>query len=81
MSYDVYICGLKIAIEYQGEQHFNPVEYFGGEENFQKQRERDRIKAKRSKENGIKLIYVNYWENITANLIRKKIEEVLSNCN
>ena len=77
MSYDIYICGLKIAIEYQGKQHFEPVDYFGGIENFLKQHERDEIKAKRSIENGVKLIYINYWEDITPDLIRSKIEESL----
>ncbi len=75
MSYDIYICGLKIAIEYQGIQHFEPVDYFGGEESFNKQQERDKLKAQRSKENGVALIYINYWEDITPTLIKKRIEE------
>lgn len=79
MSYDIYICGLKIAIEYQGKQHFEPVGYFGGEKNFLKQKERDELKAKKSLENGVKLIYVNYWEDLTPALIRSKIEDVISN--
>lgn len=74
MSYDVYICGLKTAIEYQGKQHFEPVEYFGGEENYNKQKERDKLKLLKSMENGVKLVYVNYWEDITPELIRKKVE-------
>ena len=78
MSYDVYICGLKIAIEYQGKQHFEPVDFFGGIEHFEKQKERDALKAERSKENGIKLIYVNYWEDITPDMIKKKIQDALS---
>ena len=77
MSYDIYICGLKIAIEYQGKQHFEPVDYFGGEENFLKQKERDELKAKRSAEHGVKLIYVNYWEDLTPDLIRGKIESAV----
>ena len=78
MSYDIYICGLKIAIEYQGKQHFEPVDYFGGEENFLKQKERDELKAKRSAEHGVKLIYVNYWEDLTPDLIRSKIESAIA---
>lgn len=78
MSYDIYICGLKIAIEYQGKQHFEPVDYFGGEENFLRQKERDELKAKRSVEHGVKLIYVNYWEDITPDLIKGKIESAIS---
>ena len=78
MSYDIYICGLKIAIEYQGKQHFEPVQYFGGEESFKRQQERDKLKAQRSKENGVKLIYVNYWEDITIDSIRERIEETIN---
>lgn len=74
MSYDVYICGLRIAIEYQGKQHFEPVEYFGGVESFKRQKYRDLLKEKISVENGVKLIFVNYWEDITPELIRHKIE-------
>lgn len=77
MSYDVYICGLKVAIEYQGKQHFEPVDYFGGKENFEKQQERDKLKAERSRDNGIKLIYVNYWESITPALIKSRVEEAM----
>ena len=76
MSYDIYICGLKIAIEYQGKQHFEPVDYFGGIDSFEKQQERDELKAKISRENGVKLVYVNYWESITPDLIKHKIEAV-----
>lgn len=78
MSYDVYICGLKVAIEYQGKQHFEPVSYFGGKENFEKQQERDKLKAERSRENGIKLVYINYWESITPSLIKERVEEAIS---
>lgn len=73
MSYDVYICGLKTAIEYQGKQHFEPVEYFGGKEHYEKQIERDRLKLELSEANGVKLIYINYWEDITPDLIIDKI--------
>ena len=31
LSYDIFISGLNVAIEYQGIQHFQPVEFFGGE--------------------------------------------------
>ena len=78
MSYDVYICGIKIAIEYQGKQHFEPVDYFGGKDNFVKQQERDRLKKQLSKENGVKLIYINYWDDITPALIKCRIEDAIN---
>ncbi|MBE6824386.1 MAG: hypothetical protein E7513_03460 [Ruminococcaceae bacterium] len=79
MSYDVYICGLNIAIEYQGKQHFEPVEYFGGKEHYEKQVERDKLKLRLSKENGIKLVYINYWEDITPDLIIQRVGVDLRN--
>ena len=75
LSYDAYIPKRKIAFEYQGKQHFEPIEYFGGKESFEKQQKRDEIKKYLSKKNKIKLIYVNYWEDITPKLILKKLEE------
>ena len=75
MSYDVFVCGENIAIEYQGKQHFEPVEYFGGKEHFEEQKKRDQLKQNLSRENGILLIYVNYWEDISVELIRNKVIE------
>ena len=73
MSYDIFITGLNIAIEYQGKQHFEPVEFFGGEEGFKETKKRDSLKRKLSIENGVKLIYVNYWEDINMDLLKNKI--------
>ena len=77
LSYDIYICGMKVAIEYQGKQHYEPVDFFGGEEHFLSQKERDAEKMRLSKENGIALVYINYWESITPMLIQQKVEEAL----
>ena len=77
MSYDIYISELKVAIEYQGEQHFKPVDYFGGKESFEKVQKRDKEKQALSKEKGIKLIYINYWEEVTERLIIEKIEKAI----
>lgn len=74
LSYDVYISELKVAIEYQGKQHFEPVAYFGGEEAFIRQKKRDEEKAFLSQKNGVKLVYINYWEDITPELIAERVE-------
>lgn len=79
MSYDIYIPVIKTAIEYQGQQHFEPVDFFGGNDNFRKTVERDRIKKEISKEQGINLIYINYWENVTEELIKQKINHNIVN--
>ena len=77
MHYDVFIAKLNIAIEYQGKQHFEPVDYFGGEESFKKCRQRDIDKKKLSDEHGVGLIYINYNEEITVQLIKERATEVL----
>lgn len=78
MSYDVFICGLNVAIEYQGKQHFEPVEIFGGEEHFKNQVIRDRLKKDLSKKNGVALVHINYWEDISPDLIKEKITIAMS---
>lgn len=73
MSYDIFISRLNVAIEYQGKQHFEPVNFFGGKSSFEKLKIRDKEKAALSSKNGIKLVYINYWEDITPELIIERV--------
>lgn len=61
---DIFIPKLNIAIEYQGEQHFAPVGYFGGEETFKKNIERDNRKRELCRINNCNLIYVEKGYNL-----------------
>lgn len=56
---DIYIPRYNIGIEYQGDQHFYPIEYFGGESSFIKNQERDKNKKHLCEQNSCHLIYVN----------------------
>ncbi|NRG98332.1 hypothetical protein HPA99_07150 [Streptococcus suis] len=76
MSYDIYISQLKIAIEYQGKQHFEPVDFFGGKIGFEKTIQRDKEKLLISQERGIRVIYYNYWEKISKEILRQKIKDI-----
>ena len=49
-------------IEYDGKQHFESVEHFGGEDNFVLVKMRDEIKNEFCKVNGIPLLRIPYWE-------------------
>lgn len=53
-----------ILIEYQGQQHYQPVEYFGGEQYFKKQIKHDQMKRDWAKKNGYKLVEIRYDQNI-----------------
>jgi len=67
---DVFLPSVNVAIEYQGEQHFRAVEFFGGEESFLANQRRDEKKRELCKLNGVKLIEWPYHCAITmGNLI------------
>lgn len=68
--FDFYIKELNLIIEYDGQQHFEPVEKFGGQEAFKRTQYRDSIKNRYCLENGINLIRIPYWD-------YKNIEKIL----
>lgn len=51
---DFYLPDYNIAIECQGEQHFKPINYFGGLQNFIKLSKNDKLKYDLCKHNNIK---------------------------
>ncbi len=55
---DIYIPKFKIGIEYQGAQHYEPIEFFGGQEALERTIERDERKKQLCKKNNCLLIYV-----------------------
>jgi hypothetical protein len=55
-SLDIYIPSLRVGIEYQGIQHYQPIEFFGGEEALYQRQKLDEQKRQICKENGVKLI-------------------------
>lgn len=59
-SLDLYIPSLRTAIEYQGVQHYLPVEFFGGEEALLQRQELDRLKKQLCEENNVRLIEWEY---------------------
>lgn len=65
LSIDFYLPDLDLYIEYNGEQHYYPVAYFGGEEKFNKQQELDALKVKYLNK---KLLIISYedFENIES---------------
>jgi len=74
LSFDFFLPDYKICIEYDGEQHFRPVNYFGGLESFERQIIRDKIKNEFCNENQIKLIRFNYKQ--TLNKIEMLLNEI-----
>ena len=66
---DYYLVDYNIAIEYQGEQHFHPVKYFGGNKRFIDRIERDKRKKELCDKNNVKILYVSFYKKPTYDVI------------
>lgn len=66
--YDFFLPEQKTMIEFHGEQHYRPVEYFGGQERFEQQQLRDKQKVDFCKTLGYPLLVIKYTENIEEKL-------------
>ena len=71
LSYDFYLPNYNLLIEFQGEQHEKPIEYFGGKIKFKCQQEHDRRKRNYALDNNIELLEIWYWDLVN-------IENILS---
>ena len=72
LPFDFYLPEYNMCIEYQGQQHYHPVEVFKGENGFKLRQKYDKIKKDFCLNNGIKLVEIPYWE-------YENIEKILNN--
>jgi hypothetical protein len=72
LPFDFFIPSYNLCIEFDGEQHYKPIEHFGGDNNFKKQIKRDQIKDKYCNDNKISLIRISY-------LNQNEISKILDN--
>ena len=68
LPFDFYLPEYNICIEYDGEQHYKSVNYFGGENGLLYRQQNDKIKTEYCKNNNIRLIRIRYDEDITEKL-------------
>ena len=64
LQFDFYLPEYNICIEFDGEQHYKSVKYFGGERELEIIQKRDKIKNEFCKNNNIKLIRITYKDDI-----------------
>jgi hypothetical protein len=57
--FDLWFPDDNLGVEFQGVQHFMPVDYFGGAARFVERRQRDLRKQRLCKENGCRLLIVD----------------------
>jgi hypothetical protein len=67
LAFDFFISDINVAVEYQGEGHYFPVDFAGkgkewAEKEFNKNQIRDQIKRDYCHANNIKLLEIPYWD-------------------
>jgi len=69
--FDAWIPSQRLAVEYMGQQHYEPVDFFGGAKGSEATRRRDEIKKRKAAENGVIIEYVRFDEDIAT-----RVEEI-----
>lgn len=68
LPFDFYLPSYNSCIEYDGKQHFEPIEHFGGKEYFQYTLKHDEIKNKYCEDNNIPLLRIPYYADVETEL-------------
>ena len=72
-SLDLYIPSLRTAVEYQGVQHYFPVDFFGGEEALSQRQGLDRQKREMCEAHGVRLVEWPYDLEPDAESVRRML--------
>lgn len=70
---DVYVPSLALAFEYQGEQHYMPLDHLGGEEGLASRRMLDEAKRCACRGAGVRLIEWRYDRDISVEAVRRRL--------
>jgi hypothetical protein len=73
LEIDIWVPSITLAIEYQGEQHYEPVAHWGGEEGLKKRQANDKRKRELCRRNGYTLVEFLHDEELTENAVTKKL--------
>ena len=77
LEIDIWIPSLKVGVEYQGIQHFQVVEHWGGEDGLKKRKENDHKKKILCKTLEYHLIEFRYDEILTEQILQRKVKSFL----
>jgi hypothetical protein len=73
LELDLFLPKLRLAFEYQGQQHFHPVKAWGGKEGLDKLRIRDAKKRDVCIRESVSLIAIDYTEPLTETHVKERI--------
>ena len=66
---------MRVGIEYQGIQHYEPVNHWGGKEALEKLQKRDLKKKKIADSLGIPIVYFKYNEHLNDDIVIDKLRK------
>lgn len=75
-SLDIYVPEINLGIEYQGEQHFKSIDFFGGDSGLEYIKKRDENKNIICKRNGVKILYWDYNIEVNEENIKKQFKKI-----
>jgi CO dehydrogenase/acetyl-CoA synthase alpha subunit len=78
LQIDIWLPGIKLAIEYDGKQHFKPVKMFGGKKGLRLTQKRDKLKDQliaQHPEDIKHFIRIKYDEPITKEHIQERLKQ------
>ena len=79
LAFDFYLPDYNCCVEFNGIQHYYPVDIFGGKENLEITIKRDKIKEKYCKDNNINLIIIKQdKKHIDINNVKSQITDILN---
>lgn len=73
LRFDFYLPDNNTIIEYNGEQHYKPIDYYGGKDQFKIYQIRDKLKREYCINNSIGYIVIRFDEDIEESLIKNNI--------
>lgn len=79
--FDFYLPDYNAYIEFDGEQHYKPVEFMGGKEQFDERQLRDKEKDEYCKSIDARLLRIPYWDYENINELIYEFIKTLENSN
>ncbi|MGD0408874.1 MAG: hypothetical protein ABSB34_07790 [Candidatus Limnocylindrales bacterium] len=70
---DIFVPALSLAIEYQGEQHFLPLDHLGGDVGLSDRKDMDDRKRAACRANGVTLIEWHFADPISEDAVRRRL--------
>ena len=74
---DVFIPQRNLALEHQGEQHYQAVSVFGGPDALARTIERDALKKRLCEENSVELVYVRFSDPLSITSLKHRLRRFL----